>query len=168
MLTALGLGTRPLKYREGESGRVREVEGSVHCRMLRVLLIARPSVASRAFWCLDTLHKHSNLGVYSFQNEAKRKTPLFWAFPINTFQNANQKPIRSVLAYQLQCTFPPQPDPPFNFQGSGSETIIQYSHSCSIPSLLSSCLLPFLSFFLLSFLPCCSPVVVVEVGEEPS
>ena len=48
------------------------------------------------------------LGVYSFLKQSK--TVLMWlAIPINAHQNANQKPIGSAPAYQVQYTLPPQP-----------------------------------------------------------
>jgi len=38
------------------------------------------------------------------------KTGFVWlAFPTKAHQNANQKPIRRVPAYRVQCTLPPQP-----------------------------------------------------------
>ena len=56
------------------------------------------------------------------------RTALVWlAFPMNTHQNANQKPLTSVPPYQAQCTLPPQLiyqtlHSPFP-RGSGNETI---------------------------------------------
>lgn len=78
--TALALGTRPLKYQKGDD------DGSIHCGMLGVLLIARPSVASRAFCCLDTRTTILILVFTASKMKQSVKTPLVWAF---IFQNAN-------------------------------------------------------------------------------
>ena len=87
--------------------------GSVHCRMLGILLIVEPSVASRAFWRTRHVQKRSNLTHLVLQLSKMKqnaKTALVWlAFLINTHQNANQKPIGSTPTYRAQCTLPPQP-----------------------------------------------------------
>ena len=85
---------------------------SVHWGMLGILIIAGHSVASRAFCWTRHSQKHSNLFrsmFHSFIQQSKTQKRHSLAFPINTHQNANQKPIRSAPAYQVQCTLPSQP-----------------------------------------------------------
>ena len=52
-LVGSSLGTRPLKNRKGGFGK-QGWGGSVHCGMLRILLIVEPSVASRALSLVPT------------------------------------------------------------------------------------------------------------------
>lgn len=106
--------------------------------MLGVLLVARPSVASRAFCCLDIRTTILILVFTASKMKQSMKTPLVWAF---IFQNANPEVClhtRHSVQFHLSQTLL------LIFQGSGSETII---HSFSIPSLLFLFMSPSLSCF---------------------
>ena len=80
--------------------------------MLGILLFAEPCKACRVFCGTRHTYKHSILPAWCLQlsKTQNAKTVLVrLAIPINTHQNANQKPNGSVPAYRAQCTRPSHP-----------------------------------------------------------